>query len=183
MSITEAYREICVFELPGWVQAHKCEGWRFVQLLAVNTENGVDLLYTLRKDDVLEGAAIRGIGEDDHVPSITTWYLAAFVFENEIHDLFGVKVDGIAIDFHGAFYKVAVDKPMTVVTPEQLAIRKKAAKAAEKLAAAKSKREAHCAGVAVDAPPADSCAEGRTSRASAAGGEAKPAGSAREEGE
>ena len=38
------------------------------------------------------------------VPSITGVYPAAFVFENESHDLFGVSFEGISIDFGGEFY-------------------------------------------------------------------------------
>ena len=46
------------------------------------------------------------------VPSITGVYPAAFVFENESHDLFGVSFEGISIDFGGEFYTVAVAYPM-----------------------------------------------------------------------
>jgi ech hydrogenase subunit D len=34
------------------------------------------------------------------------------LYENEIHDLFGVPVDGLAIDFKGNFYKTAVKFPL-----------------------------------------------------------------------
>ena len=37
------------------------------------------------------------------IPSITDNFIAAFVFENEIHDLFGVEIRNIAIDFKGQF--------------------------------------------------------------------------------
>jgi ech hydrogenase subunit D len=33
------------------------------------------------------------------------------LYENEIHDLFGVPVDGLTIDFKGNFYKTAVKYP------------------------------------------------------------------------
>ena len=46
------------------------------------------------------------------VPSITGVYPAAFVFENESHDLFGVSFEDISIDFGGEFYTVAVAYPM-----------------------------------------------------------------------
>ena len=69
-------------------------------------------------------------------------FLAAFPFENEAHDLFGLNVTNIAIDFKGGFYKVAMDKPMTVISPAQKAAREKAAKiAAAKASCAKPSEE------------------------------------------
>ena len=50
-------------------------------------------------------------GEEPHLPSISSIYLCAVLYENEIHDLFGVQVAGIAIDFKGKFYKTAIKFP------------------------------------------------------------------------
>ena len=71
------------------------------------------------------------------MPSITDRFLEAFVFENETHDLFGVDVQGIAIDFGGNFYALAQKEPMTIISPEQKAAREKA----KKVAAAKAAKE------------------------------------------
>ncbi len=65
------------------------------------------------------------------VPERHRQFLAAFVFENEVHDLFGVDIEGIAIDFGGNFYAVAQKEPMTIISPEQKAAREKARKVAE----------------------------------------------------
>ncbi len=45
------------------------------------------------------------------------------MFENEIHDLFGVSVRDIAIDFGGNFYVTAQPSPMTIISPAQKAAR------------------------------------------------------------
>ena len=50
------------------------------------------------------------------MPSVTDQFLAAFVFENEAHDLFGVDIEGIAIDFGGNFYALAQKEPMTIIS-------------------------------------------------------------------
>ena len=78
------------------------------------------------------------------VPSITGDFLEAFVFENETHDLFGVTIEGIAIDFGGSFYALAQKEPMTVISPAQKAARDKA----KKVAAAKAAKEAGTGGEA-----------------------------------
>ena len=80
-------------------------------------------IYSFMKDGVLENFTIRGVTQDDAVPSITDRFLAAFVFENEIHDLFGVNVRDIAIDFGGNFYALAQKQPMTIISPAQKAPR------------------------------------------------------------
>ncbi len=92
--------------------------------------------YTFMKDGVLEVFTIKGVQKGMPIPSITDNFIAAFVFENEIHDLFGVEVRNIAIDFKGNFYAVAQREPMTIISPAQKAARDKAKKAA----AAKAER-------------------------------------------
>lgn len=120
----------------------KREGWRFVQMLAVNTENGCDLIYSFMKDGRLENHVIQNVTSDVVVPSITDQFLAAFVFENEAHDLFGVNIKDIAIDFGGKFYQLSQAAPMTIISPEQKAAREKAAKVAAAKAAKAAKESA-----------------------------------------
>jgi len=50
------------------------------------------------------------------LPSITGIFWAAFPYENEMHDLFGITVTGIAIDFNGTFIKTAIQFPFSVNT-------------------------------------------------------------------
>ncbi|MCK7507946.1 MAG: NADH-quinone oxidoreductase subunit C [Desulfobacterales bacterium] len=54
------------------------------------------------------------VKQADEVPSISGVYLGAFIYENEIHDLYGIHVTGINIDFKGTFYKTAVKYPFSV---------------------------------------------------------------------
>lgn len=114
------------------------EGWRYVQILAVNKDDGVDLVYSYMLDGELDNVVISDVARDAVIPSISDIFLEAFVCENEIHDLFGVRFEGIAIDFLGNFYRVSEEYPMTIITPEQLAAREKA----RKVAAAKAAKEA-----------------------------------------
>ena len=136
MAIPANYQEISIESLPELSARLKAEGHRFVQVLAVNTEAGIDVQYTFMKDGVLEVFTIKGVQKGMPIPSITDNFIAAFVFENEIHDLFGVEIRNIAIDFKGNFYAVAQREPMTIISPAQKAARDKAKKAA----AAKAER-------------------------------------------
>ena len=117
----------------------KADGWRFIQTHAVNTDDGVDLYYSFMdmRDHHIENYRVAGVKKGTPVPSITDLFLAAFVFENEARELFGVDMRDIALDFHGAMYAPAQSEPMTFITPEQKAAREKAAK----VAAAKAQKE------------------------------------------
>ena len=153
MGLQTEFLSLTVDALPAFAADRKREGWRFVQLLAVVTDGGFDLVYSFMKDGVLENYTIQDVTKDTVVPSITDQFLAAFVFENEVHDLFGINVKGIAIDFGGTFYQLSQKEPMTIISPEQKAAREKAAK----VAAAKAAKEQ---GVPADAAKAAPDADG-----------------------
>ncbi len=154
MALETAFVPLTVEGITSLAAEKKAEGWRFVQLLAVNTEDGIDLVYSYMKGNLLENHEIKGVQKGTVVPSITDWFLEAFVFENETHDLFGVDIKDIAIDFGGNFYALAQKEPMTIISPAQQAAREKA----KKLAAAKAAKEKAAAGEGAPAKPADEAA-------------------------
>ena len=118
-------------------------------MCAETTEQGIDLLYTFY-DETTQNAlnlCVYGIDESSRVPSIQGLYFAAFSYENEAHDLYGVRFVNMKLDFGGHFFNLATSEPMTIITPEMKAEReklakKKAAAAAKAEAAAKKAREA-----------------------------------------
>lgn len=101
-----------LFETVG---SYREEGYRFVQLCATTLEDSCELLYTFIAPDAVDGALLGlnvNVPDGVSVPSITEFYPAAFVFENETHDLFGIDIYGINLDFHGEFYIVSEKYPM-----------------------------------------------------------------------
>lgn len=154
MTLQTEFIPLTVEGLPALAAEKKAEGARFVQMLCVNTEDGIDLVYSFMADDVLLNYEIKGVKKGTPVPSVTDQFLAAFVFENEAHDLFGVDIRGIAIDFGGNFYALAQKEPMTIVSPEQHAAREKAKKLAAAKAAKAAKANASFVAGHPDAAPA-----------------------------
>lgn len=146
---TTSFVDVPLEELLTRVQTLKHEGMRFVQMCAETTEQGIDLLYTFY-DETTQNAlnlCVYGIDESSRVPSIQGLYFAAFSYENETHDLYGVRFVNMKLDFGGHFFNLATSEPMTIITPEMKAEReklakKKAAAAAKAEAAAKKAREA-----------------------------------------
>lgn len=136
------FKIIPLADLHDTAQRMKDAGARFIQTHAVNTDDGIDLYYSFMLDGRIENYSVKGVKEDDAVPSVTDLFLAAFVFENEARELFGVDMHDIAIDFAGKMYAPAENTPMTYVSPEQKAAKEKAMKAAAAQAAKKKAEEA-----------------------------------------
>ena len=173
------YTTVGIEELLSHVQALKGVGARFVQMHAErNVDDGsYRLVYTfinvraaqehIAQDSsyAIEDLVVEGIDQYQEIPSISSYYPAVFPFENEAHDLFGLAITDMQIDFKGFFYQVSTAEPMSVITPEVKAAREKAMKvraaaeakartaAAEKVAAAAAAEEG-TAGAAVAQPAA-----------------------------
>lgn len=168
------YTTVGIDELLSHVQALKGVGARFVQM---HPERNVDdgsyrLVYTfinvraaqehIAQDGsyAIENLVVEGVDQYQEIPSISSYYPAVFPFENEAHDLFGLAITDMQIDFKGFFYQVSTAEPMSVITPEAKAAREKAMKvraaaeakarkaAAEKAAAAAAAGEAAAAAAA-----------------------------------
>lgn len=77
-------------------------GCRFVTMTCTDLGEAHDILYHFDKDYVLYNLRLK-LPKGEALPSITGQYLAAFAIENEIKDMFGIPVQGMAIDYEGKF--------------------------------------------------------------------------------
>ena len=93
------------------VRTFRQEGWRLVQIAANRIPEGLELTYSFDLDSRLSSLRLLLPSDALRIPSISSIYWAAFLYENELHDLFGLAVDGMVIDFKGTFYKTAVKFP------------------------------------------------------------------------
>lgn len=174
------YTTVGIDELLPHVQALKGTGARFVQMHAERCvdDGSYRLVYTfidvraaqehIAQDGsyAIENLVVEGIDQYQEIPSISSYYPAVFPFENEAHDLFGLAITDMQVDFKGFFYQVSTAEPMSVITPEVKAAREKAMKvraaaeakarkaAAEKAAAAAAAAGEGAAGAVVAQPAA-----------------------------
>jgi ech hydrogenase subunit D len=81
-------------------------GWRLIQVLCVSSTEGWELSYSFGLDLSMLSLRFR-VGPSDDVPSVTALYPAAFLYENEIRDLFGLRIERIRGDWQGKTYDVA----------------------------------------------------------------------------
>jgi len=98
----------------------KADGYRLTQMSA-NRAGGLELIYSFTKGYNLVNYRLP-LEEDTEVESISGVYSYAYIYENEIKDLFGIKILHINLDFSGHFYKTAVKTPYapSVDTPDRI---------------------------------------------------------------
>jgi ech hydrogenase subunit D len=85
---------------------------RFVTGVCNDLGDKLEVTYYFNSYPTLEMSALRfSVGKDEDVPSITGIYLTSVLIENEMKELFGLKVKDIAIDF-GGHMLLAQDSPV-----------------------------------------------------------------------
>lgn len=177
------YTTVGIDELLSHVQALKGVGARFVQMHAERCvdDGSYRLVYTfidvraaqehIAQDGsyAIENLVVEGVDQYQEIPSISSYYPAVFPFENETHDLFGLAITDMQIDFKGFFYQVSTAEPMSVITPEVKAAREKAMKVRAAAEAKARKAAAEKAAAAAAAAGESAASAGDASAAASAG--------------
>lgn len=102
--------EISAEELLTTAMKKKREQYRLAQICSVYKEEKYELFYSFAKDYELVNYKVI-VEEKQQVPSITTVYEAAFLYENEIKELFGVNIDFISLDYGNKLYRISKETP------------------------------------------------------------------------
>lgn len=92
------------------VQDLKADGYRLGQIHCTKVEEGFELTYSFDKEHVLLNLRLV-IPEEEEIMSVTGVYWSAFIYENEMQDLFGVKIKHMALNYGGNFFKVSQPTP------------------------------------------------------------------------
>ena len=88
----------------------KENGFRLVQISCTRLDDIFELNYSFDKDYDFTNIKFN-ITAEVELPSISFIYQPAFLYENEMHDLFGIKINNISIDYNGGLYKMSVKTP------------------------------------------------------------------------
>lgn len=110
MAVTYAVQPLSVNELLNQSLSLRGEGWRLCQILSICQGKGYELLYTFAKEHEMLNFQVN-IEENTVVPSITPVFACAFLYENEIAELFGVNIEGIQVSYERKLYKLDVETP------------------------------------------------------------------------
>ena len=104
---------VALEDLTREVEGLQAGGYRLVQIGCTDIGGAYEVNYSFDKDYQYRNLRLT-LGPDTEIPSISGIYWGAFVYENEMHDLFGIPVVGINIDFKGTFIKTAEKYPFSV---------------------------------------------------------------------
>lgn len=104
---------IAIGELLPKVIEKKVALWRLVQICSVYLKDSdtYELSYSFTNEDYEFITYRLVIRSDVEIPSITQIYRAAFLYENEMSELFGVKIKIIAKDYHDKLYRINEETP------------------------------------------------------------------------
>jgi len=105
------FYDISLDEFAERVAGYKERGWRFTNLCGSTVGDKVELLCSFVQGKETENLSLL-VANDEQVPAVSTLFPSAFLYENETHDLFGVKFEGTILDYGGRFYPTCVPTPM-----------------------------------------------------------------------
>ena len=98
--------------LLGHVMAFKNQGLRLSQICCAYSQEKLHVSYSFANDDTNEYTNLRlVIDKETPVCSITEFYPYAFLYENEMKELFGVNVQMINVDYDNKLYRINEEAP------------------------------------------------------------------------
>ncbi len=91
----------------------KNQGKRLSQICAAYSDGNLELSYSYADDDTYQFTTYRVVLEDTEaeVLSITALYPYAFLYENEMKELFGVNIKMINLDYDNKLYRITAEAP------------------------------------------------------------------------
>ena len=86
------------------------DGYRLAQILSVAYEGYNEVTYSVAKEYEMENYKIN-LPIDEEIKTFSDIFPAATLYENELKELWGVKVVGMALDYHNKFYRIEKETP------------------------------------------------------------------------
>lgn len=115
MNYTQMFEEVNKNELLNKLFDMSRNGYRLAQISVTVVKDNFEIIYSLSKDYNLVNLKVM-LGKDEEIESVSGIFKYSYLYENEIKDLFGVKVVNINIDFKGNLYKTSIKTPFNADT-------------------------------------------------------------------
>ena len=110
MGEVQEYINIDPAELLTLTADYCSKGYRLAQICCTMIGDRFEMNYSFDKAYGFVNLRFSVPGDED-IPSISLIYMSAFLYENEIHDLFGLNIKNIVIDYKGSFYRIKGEAP------------------------------------------------------------------------
>jgi hypothetical protein len=108
----QKYEDIPSGDLLVTVMRKRQANLRLVQICCAVVDNKYEVLYSFTDDDSYELTNLRVmVGLNETIPSICDSYPYANYYENEMSEMFGLKIEMIDGDYHGKFYRIDAKEP------------------------------------------------------------------------
>lgn len=106
-------KEIDLKELITIAYEVKRKGYRLIQICCTSLKERYILNYSFAKNYDFTNYKIQ-VDINDDIPSISGIYKYAYLYENEMKDLFGINISNIDIDFKGHLYDLGKKTPYKI---------------------------------------------------------------------
>ena len=104
--------DIDLNDLTAKVQEKAAAKARLVQIGATKVDDQIEINYSFDQEMHFTNFRIKVPATNPPtIASVSSFYLAAALYENELQDLYGLKFDGLALNYNGQFYKKAARTP------------------------------------------------------------------------
>ncbi len=97
-------------ELLPVIMEKKNDWWRLVQICCAFAEGHYEVTYSFASGYRISNYRLV-VEKDESVPSISRIYKAAILYENEMRELFGLKVEFMKVDYHNKLYRIDATTP------------------------------------------------------------------------
>ncbi len=111
-------REVTLDNLLDEVKKYHIAGYRLVTTTCVDLGDKFDILYHFDKDYKLENLRLT-VDKGTKLKSISSIYFSSILPENEMQDMFGIKFDGLVVDYGGKLL-LGEDSPLSPMAHIQI---------------------------------------------------------------
>jgi ech hydrogenase subunit D len=94
----------------------KAQGARLLTITTLDHGKEIEFVYNFERGIDVVNLRVK-TPREEAMPSITSLYPSAFLYENELQDLFKIQVSGISVDFGGKLLTIEGANDTTLVKP------------------------------------------------------------------
>ncbi len=105
-------------------------GYRLAQICATAYEGGNELIYSVVDNYTFENYKVI-VPIDEEINTISDFFPSAMLYENEMKELFDVKIKSINPDYNNKLYRITKKAPFKKEVKEAVKVVKKEEEAAE----------------------------------------------------
>lgn len=105
-------------------------GYRLAQICATAYEGGNELIYSVADNYTFENYKVI-VPIDEEINTISDFFPSAMLYENEMKELFDVKIKSINPDYNNKLYRIAQKAPFKKEVKDAVKVVKKEEEAAE----------------------------------------------------